>query len=863
MIALRLAKQFFVKLYWNAVVTIQYTSLFFKEEPEQGNYVAGLTFPALDTNSSNLKNHHAEHAVTSPDNFTRTAEIFKDTYLVDSGTYEFGELTDEEYSLNIYLGIDSLPVMKKKLSELDLGGNRTIGATSQDVIDHAKAKNALMYPSTDYVFPVVKNQIFYPPEKNPYWFGVINRWDPVSQEFHLNALQVGHAENRDSLVPYPFVKYILKQMFAETPFALGGDFMNDTETDQFILENNFALDDFGDQHYKIFVSSAPGYYELASEFIPMPVESGGTYYDDDDAWFAGGNYYNICASGPHEIIFDMLFTAHDTPGVDAVDASIRVDLMFDDGVNTPVSMASQEYPVGSMTDGSQYPINLSITPDFNPEDIGGRVYAQSTVVGLISLDSATLKITPQGNSASLNEYAKIINLTNHVPDMTCGEFLIRLISSYGFAPEYHKPTQTVELNYKSSKTPDTAKDYTHQAFKRYQKQIDKTNSKKPEYEFPSDDNACAAARYLYDPLTITTCPTRSDLPTATSPQQLVLVLNSMTIYESYYEPSLPGYLYKEVGNPFIHDTDPDLEANDLFAHATPLMMQQTKMEGGGWYPTLWMDQEGTSTAYELGPQNNTEVRIAIWRGMQNFNGNDFPFASNHQYDIEGTLVYDLSLDFKGDEGLMLHCWGDWILWLNSGLKWIRKFTFSLMDLLNYDIYRPMRIQQKYFMASQATATIENRKDEIEMEIEYIEMVKEPTCIILFGPNVIPNPDFADGDDGGYFQDQIGDWVIDNTGAQHTGGSNPGSILREFPPVESPLLVAKWKIEIVVTGHTQGTYQGQFGGGGTGIVRGPGAPASEIVGPIAGIESQFFVYVDADFDGKVVSWKLYPQLNNCP
>jgi hypothetical protein len=802
MLGVRLAKKYLVQLYANATLTLQLTSLLFRDEPEKGNLVAGFTFPAEGANADFFKNHHTEHSIYSASSFSPVAEIFKDTLKLEEGRWEFSEETDEETGINIYVGIDALPVMQKKLSELNLGGDRTIGSTAQDVIDHAKDQNTHFYPDVEYVFPTVYNSEFYPDDVNQYWYEVINRWDPDAQSFYLNETATGHVENRDTLVPYTFHHYVIKQAFAEEGFEVEGDFMNDPDMQQATIENNFALDEFGDQHYKIFVAGDDPIDELgAGSFVHMPVESGGTYYDDDDAWYAGGDYYTICATGPTEIIFQALFSVSDDATL-AVDASIRFDVMVDDGA-TQIAIASQEYLAGSMSDGGVYAINISLTPDMLVSDLTNHIYVYYTAAGMFHYAGIpTLKITPLGNNASLNEYSKIINLKNHVPDMTTGEYIVALKSTYGLSIEYNYPTKKVALNYVSNKTRGIAKDYTPHADKHYKKLIDKTNSKLPEYIFSESDKASfEVGNPKLDPGTFNLVANYDALPTPVTTGQRYLILDTQAIYESFYNGDTSVYEYKLLGFNFRNVWNADPEAADYIAKCSPVMMRRT-LFGADAYPIPNIEQQGSSIAYGMGINNNTELRTMFWRGMCSLHGHDFPYANNSNYSIDGSDTYDLSLDFKGVKGLQVKCWGKWFLWINSGIRWTRRFTFSVLDYINFNLYAPLRCKQNYFIASEVDVTIENKKETIEMDMQLMPMIEVRPITIwqeLWLQTGFPNPnsDWIEG-----VGPDAGTWTFGLPGASHSGSVSAQGTLTQFYLFTVPAGTTL-KTRLVISGMTTG------------------------------------------------------------
>lgn len=122
-----------------------------------------------------------------------------------------------------------------KLTELDLGGERIIGADSDAARAHAKdtAFNNLNY---DYIFFPIQNAAFLndiPATGGNARFWQ-NYWDGAAQEF---------PENPDAPIAMPFVKveYLLERIFADTGFQFVNGWQTDFELRRMVIYNNYSI----------------------------------------------------------------------------------------------------------------------------------------------------------------------------------------------------------------------------------------------------------------------------------------------------------------------------------------------------------------------------------------------------------------------------------------------------------------------------------------------------------------------------------------------------------------------------------------------------------------------------------------------
>lgn len=131
-----------------------------------------------------------------------------------------------------------------KLRDIDLGGDRTVAsgapAANQSALI-AHANSVMSSPLTaDYLFLPVRNAQWYDGTQ-PDWGGYVNDYDAQAGSFIANADSSG-ARWRNSLVPFPRVRYLLQQAFAHLGLLDLTDYSTLPGLESLALWNNQSLD---------------------------------------------------------------------------------------------------------------------------------------------------------------------------------------------------------------------------------------------------------------------------------------------------------------------------------------------------------------------------------------------------------------------------------------------------------------------------------------------------------------------------------------------------------------------------------------------------------------------------------------------
>ncbi len=128
-----------------------------------------------------------------------------------------------------------------KLYDVPMGGERVFGTTSDDIRDHATSVWTQHWPDVDYNFPTIRCESFYG-DANPDWKYFINRFDRTNAEYFINA--AGTFPNKDCLVPCPYYAAVMKYVIESQGYTADTSYgwFNDGTARKLVMPNNVPLD---------------------------------------------------------------------------------------------------------------------------------------------------------------------------------------------------------------------------------------------------------------------------------------------------------------------------------------------------------------------------------------------------------------------------------------------------------------------------------------------------------------------------------------------------------------------------------------------------------------------------------------------
>lgn len=549
--------------------------------------------------------------------------------------------TDAKYNITFASQVAKLKkAVDKKLSQIDLGGDRTIGATTQDVVDHAKACCLADPLDYDYTFPPIYHPAFYG-NANTDFQGIINKYDTVAEAFPQNV--VGYTENFYALSPQPYLHYILKQIFAEGGYVLRGQFMDDLEMKQLIVQNNWAIDLKVKKYYTYALLSA-GFTDASSPLVAgysadqliFDNDSTGDASDTDGAYNTGNGRYVAATDGYHS--FDFLFKY--TPSVTAtINLTIKKNgagglLNVNEGANGGVANELLLSHIVYLTAGDYITFHYSL-------EISMGVSAPMDILAGTSLTANNISYS------DLNQFARVINLQNHVPDMKATDFLLAVFG-LGIKPRFETGTNVVYLDFeKSTFTSNLLNDLTPYARAGFQIDREKHRGFTFDFDWPSED---AFVEDNFVPTTkesLGNFPSELDFPSAES-NTILTLQNLNQIWEAFFNGTIYTWQY------FTDNHYPLTvgEGEDEYKPKLSTLLMNKNGEFDDYALIPQIDQKGNSAYFANGTKRSSALRLLFYRGMQLTDiGNDYPMASSSNFDYAGTQIGNYALMWDGDYGL--------------------------------------------------------------------------------------------------------------------------------------------------------------------------------------------------------------------
>jgi hypothetical protein len=720
-----------VKLKPGIGVTLDYNSLLFNQDVDQGDYSFPISIPAYEENTVLFKNKHRLGSQAHPGSYTAPASLYFNQTKILDGTFASTSDTNKEYRGNIRLNFGSFAVMKKKLSEIDLGGDRTLGADTDAIIASAYNTIAGGWPQ-DFVFVPVINEDFYG-DANPDFARVINRFDRINNMFKKNDLVNSPIINQDCLVPFPVLKYVLDQGFKEEGLTCDGDWYNDGENQKLCIINNYALDSLSDPHFKCYIGATPANYDLQFTSSDIEIDNETVpFYDPDDAWDNAWSrwHYVIQHAGKHKIILHLELTCHIEDPVISFVTTADFRLTLWDGISDS-DLAS--VTIDNFAEGETRTVHIEIHPDLLSGDIGKEIrarmlgYVPAGWTSTIDVTSGYIKIDPL--ETQLNVYQGVMNLKNHVPDMTFGEML-EALKGNGVSIDYDYINRKAILNKIKTQISGTPTDYSDNVEydeagnEVYEQKYGEETVGKVGFEWPGDDELVGEENFKERPAAFDFEVIRFEqLTVPTASGQYALVNNEKKIYISAW--SLTSFVFEWIFYSYDYQVIDYGGSKDYLSRATPLMMGRFDMNLEGECVLPEMKGTGSSPAFGNGMNKMTTLRLIFWRGLLLDNLSYFyPVSSSTIYTDNQVIPITngtLDIDFKGTRGFLTNNFGRWFDVLSLGVVIFRKLVINIIQLLNFRIHQRKKINGRLVMQRKMTIELDPDNDQFECSSEEVPL----------------------------------------------------------------------------------------------------------------------------------------------
>lgn len=585
------------------------------------------------------------------------------------------------YTINIVYGIAGMEVLNKKLPELDLGGIRILGTDNDSVIASANATVNNSYPSAEYNFPPIANSKFYD-GANPLYSGIINRYDLAAQTIlaaHSSTDMI--SVDKDTLVPLPYLVYVMKQGFLEAGYELRGDFIRDADWSQALLYNNRSLDKALEwENIRASVTAQhTGSQILFADDYTAPNT------DINNLWIITNPFTSIAASsllinflGDYVIYFNLdLLSMTDT-----IHTIMTLRLMVDGvevdnfGWDVTAIGTVENYSGTFLWTATSANLLSVITLEVDSLDNGGLPLSVDIYSGYVTIGFSNPTLV-------INQLNTELNLQNHVPNITFGELLKRLRNRACLSMNVDVLNQVIDISF--TETAITAPpdiDLTNKVSREYTIESEANEGYTFSDSFPSTDNLVTDNfKIVNSELILGEYLNVSSLPSAsTAVGKFAFIKNQNCYFQTMYDPTTGTYYwnyYTDRHYPVIIGNGSEGISSEL----TPLFMREQPLPGGtALIPTV--NQVGQSLTYN-GLNEFTDTRIIFWKGKKyNQSAQLYPFATSTRFDASGNICGTVVFRWEGDDGFYKIYYEKWITILMRGEIVRRMVNFTLIDLLN-------------------------------------------------------------------------------------------------------------------------------------------------------------------------------------
>ncbi len=559
------------------------------------------------------------------------------------------------------------------LNEFDYDGDISLGTTSTDVVAHANGKAAHTDPGPDlkYNFPEIKAPQFYGDEneENPAFCGILNRWDRGNQSFQLNVIGTDlDGQNTESLLPCPYLLYVLQKCFDESGYRIFGSFLNDPEIQSLLMLNNYPLD-LLEKLYYVRANNTSIQADIQEEYILANDDFTAPNEDNWDIWNKTryGWSYTISSKGWHSV--DMDFKAkYDGLGVNE-NVVARINLVkLNDG--NPQVVKTKDIRLAFAN--TWYEKSVSFNYYFEAGDITDKFSLEIHFIDTITLDDdrgdfQCLDLVIMATSASgLNSFSKSLHLANHVPGISLGDMMNALKKGFGTCCFYGHDFKEIQFStLQEIIDSESFLDLSDNVIARSEEiELKDAEGYLLNFEFDSNDdvtqdNFVDASAYDY----IGEFDTYADLPTPTGLNKVALVLNTNRLYFYGIEDS-ESASWKVFSDNYYDYLVGD-GGDEIKIGFSPVMMHHD-MEDDPESITIRPITKLTASSPGFGTgMNDFGFQLMFYRGLQEDLDDEYPLASSMSFGPSGEDLGDIELQLPGEMGLMENFLLDWYAFLDN------------------------------------------------------------------------------------------------------------------------------------------------------------------------------------------------------
>lgn len=709
----------------NITINFQASSSLFTGKIAQDYYSYNFTIPSTNTNRKEL-NH--PQIIETEDSWEEYPVYFYINGVNElEGTLKILEATEDYIKINVACTNFDTTFLDNPLNEMEFGDDIDIGPDTSDVYDHLMDTNDLSYPDTPYVFPMVYNENFYNGD-NPGWWNVINNYKEVGSPVVVDNYEDSTGTfNRNTIIPYFFLIWILKQIFENNGVELRGSFITNEEAQQILVHNNYALDEYEDTFYYANVALGGNWDVTGAETLVCATESPAPYEDDDNIYNTSNGEITLNEAGVLEVTLGNVYALPDWHN-NVISYHLRVRLK--------VNSVTRDEKVYQISGFNASDLLIELACNITTSDVSSgykatvefyfyRVYyylggyPEASHSGTVY--NGLTQIINNGYKSELNIHKKTISPSNHMLNVSARDFVNNVISDFAILPYYDVNKRILYLDFFEALNNNKAYIDVSKYIKSYALTESKSKGYTIGYDISNDsffeDQEADFSEYtrIGDITDLTYMPVASSV-------NLLTYVKSVNAYyaTTIVDSDIEWVRVKEAAVEKAVVGDGSQNKTISFSPFSMDLIPINDYNGGSQRPYLLpqINEVGTSNLYGVG-ENECSYKLLLWHGMTNIGGSTgtYGFASSYNYDQNGNDVCDLSLTLNDNDNSFFKSFLYSLYNFIALTKLVKhKLTPNYPNLFNY----PFNIKQLIVNQRFLTKTIKikfSRKGAEDIEVE--------------------------------------------------------------------------------------------------------------------------------------------------
>lgn len=569
------------------------------------------------------------------------------------------------------------------------------------------------------------------PGNTTYWVkengnALVNNWDDASSEFYSNDITGLETFNKHALSPQLYAKFVLSRIASTYGYGIAGEFMADENTDQLLVHNNVLLDR-GQRTYYVRAEQDGVYdatqnpnggsgVQIISATANTMVFNDETTAPNEDAdsvfTLNALSRYTFQNAGTHTFTFYVTFSTNTAPGSTYVELYTLYNTTIINGADS-LRIIPTAY-----TGLFEY----TFTYDATPADVGNHVSPR--IGGLsaayyLAMDAGSYFIVENNAADSMNRYKGTIELAQHVPDVTVGDFLIGLKRRFNLNVIIDNRAKNIRLDYAKNLLTRAADDYTHilqgQTFD-FKDPEGLTINESFNSGIEVQDGEGVTINHTVGGLAdITDAVLASyevgdvvhilSINTLASVGRLSGVVKGIVLLGNYY----PPYVYGN-GTRTLEMIGQPANMHAIFTDDDTVVVPR-------------FDFRFSSDLFGQG-RKDCPLVFSFWHGLTDaVDGSiEFPFASPHPYEPDGTAIANgIDLRFLNDSASVWELQhADWVRRVNESTVVFAKADMNVKQVFEWDFTKPIRHRYTNLVRSKLIYEIDQTGN-IEAEVQAVKI----------------------------------------------------------------------------------------------------------------------------------------------